>query len=201
MEKIRIIHSRPAVGDALMICLEKVNIQEVEVAGELQPLDAEGGDPIFTLVESSQYKAFIDQQKDAVAFALLVTSDEDPNITEALYAGAVSFINIAKGPAHFAKHIERFSSNHLDESSQFIKSYLANQNIKPNDEQEAVHNLTPKEVEVLKKMRDGKHLKLIASETDTAYETVRTHVKRIYKKLGVMSASEAVIKAMKMKLE
>ena len=49
-------------------------------------------------------------------------------------------------------------------------------------------------------MRDGKHLKLIAQHTGTTYETVRTHVKRIYKKLGVMSASEAVIKAMKMKI-
>ena len=48
-------------------------------------------------------------------------------------------------------------------------------------------------------MRDGIYLKLIAQLTDTTYETVRTHVKRIYKKLGVMSATEAVIKAMKMK--
>ena len=49
-------------------------------------------------------------------------------------------------------------------------------------------------------MRDGNHLKLIAQATNTSYETVRTHVKHIYKKLGVMSGSEAVVKAMKMKL-
>ena len=54
--------------------------------------------------------------------------------------------------------------------------------------------------EILKQMRDGNHLKLIAQTSDTSYETVRTHVKHIYKKLGVMSASEAVIKAMKMEL-
>jgi DNA-binding NarL/FixJ family response regulator len=49
-------------------------------------------------------------------------------------------------------------------------------------------------------MREGTHLKLIAYNTGTAYDTVRTHVKHIYKKIGVMSASEAVIKALKMNL-
>ena len=45
------------------------------------------------------------------------------------------------------------------------------------------------------------NLKLIAQLTNTTYETVRTHVKNIYKKIGVASASEAVIKALKMDLK
>lgn len=49
-------------------------------------------------------------------------------------------------------------------------------------------------------MCEDKHLTLIAHKTDTTYETVLTHVKHINKKLGAMSASEAVIKAMKSKL-
>jgi DNA-binding NarL/FixJ family response regulator len=49
-------------------------------------------------------------------------------------------------------------------------------------------------------MKEAQHLKQIAQLTNSSYETVRTHVKHIYKKLGVMSASEAVIKAMKMDL-
>ena len=65
---------------------------------------------------------------------------------------------------------------------------------------ETHYGLTMKEKQVLKMMREGSHLKLIAQLTDSSYETVRTHVKHIYKKLGVMSASEAVIKAMKMKI-
>jgi DNA-binding NarL/FixJ family response regulator len=189
------------VVDALRICLQHIPIERVEVTECIERSTAAVDEGLFALVESGQYRTFIDQQKGEVGFALLVTADDDPNITEALYAGAVSFINIAKGPAHFAKQMEKICSSHLDESSQFIKSFLANQTIKASDQQEESYNLTPKETDVLKKMRDGKHLKLIAIETDTTYETVRTHVKRIYKKLGVMSASEAVIKAMKMKFE
>ncbi len=65
---------------------------------------------------------------------------------------------------------------------------------------ETDYGLTNKEREILKAMRDGTHLKLIAYNTGTAYDTVRTHVKHIYKKIGVMSASEAVLKALKMNL-
>ena len=50
-------------------------------------------------------------------------------------------------------------------------------------------------------MREANHLKLIAKLTNTSYETVRTHVKKIYKKIGATSASEAVIKALKMDLK
>ncbi len=49
-------------------------------------------------------------------------------------------------------------------------------------------------------MRNGLHLKLIAHKTGITYETVRTRVKHIYKKIGVVSASEAVIKSMSMNL-
>ncbi len=142
----------------------------------------------------------MNQQKRKVVFALLVSSDDDPNINEALNAGAMSIINIAKGPAYFVKQIENINSNQVDETTQFIRSYLANQNIKPGEQSHETYNLTPKEFNILRMMREGKHLKLIAHETDTTYETVRTHIKHIYKKLGVMSASEAVIKAMKLKL-
>jgi len=49
-------------------------------------------------------------------------------------------------------------------------------------------------------MRNGNHLKLIAHKTGITYETVRTHVKHIYKKIEVVSASEAVIKSMNLNL-
>ena len=65
---------------------------------------------------------------------------------------------------------------------------------------ETDYGLTLKEKELLRFMKEAHHLKEIAQLTNSSYETVRTHVKHIYKKLGVMSASEAVIKAMKMDL-
>ena len=55
--------------------------------------------------------------------------------------------------------------------------------------------LSDREKEILVKMVEGNQYKSIASNLFISYETVRTHVKHIYKKLHVTSRSEAVMKA------
>ncbi len=198
MKKIRILHSRHSVGQALKNCLHEMNINDVDVLSDPQEL-VDGNEYYLTLLDSVLYKNYF-PKSSASDFSLLVTSDEDPNISAALNAGAVSFINIAKGPAQFVLHIERMESKHADEPSELVRTF-SDKTVHPSLLPVEVNNLTKKEIEILKMMLAGKHLKLIASETDTTYETVRTHVKRVYKKLGVMSASEAIIKAMKMNLD
>ena len=44
-------------------------------------------------------------------------------------------------------------------------------------------------------MVEGNNYKTIAEKAFISYETVRTHVKKIYKKLHVASRSEAIMKA------
>lgn len=60
--------------------------------------------------------------------------------------------------------------------------------------------LTLKEKAVLTLMVEGKMYKEIADSLHIAFETARSHVKNIYKKLHVASKSEAVAKAIKEKL-
>lgn len=60
--------------------------------------------------------------------------------------------------------------------------------------------LTQKEKAVLSLMVEGKVFKEIAEAQNIAFETARSHVKNIYKKLHVASKSEAVAKAIKEKL-
>jgi len=57
-------------------------------------------------------------------------------------------------------------------------------------------NLTNKENEILQLLVKGYSYKMIATEINIALETVRTHIKRIYKKLQVNSATEAVYKTL-----
>lgn len=59
------------------------------------------------------------------------------------------------------------------------------------------YHLTPREKEVLACIVNGLAYKMIASHLFISYETVRTHVKRIYEKLHVASLTEVVHKAMK----
>jgi DNA-binding NarL/FixJ family response regulator len=46
-------------------------------------------------------------------------------------------------------------------------------------------------------MIEGIHYRMIAEKLYISYETVRTHVKHIFKKLHVASRSEAVMKAVR----
>jgi len=57
------------------------------------------------------------------------------------------------------------------------------------------YNLTSKEKEVLASIVNGLSYKMIASELNISYETVRSHVKKIYEKLHVASLTEVVAKA------
>jgi len=56
--------------------------------------------------------------------------------------------------------------------------------------------LTNRENELLQLLVRGYSYKMIAAEMNIALETVRSHIKRIYKKLQVSSATEAVYKVM-----
>jgi DNA-binding NarL/FixJ family response regulator len=57
------------------------------------------------------------------------------------------------------------------------------------------YNLTPREKEVLSGIVNGLSYKMIGYELNISYETVRSHIKKIYDKLHVASLTEVVAKA------
>lgn len=62
------------------------------------------------------------------------------------------------------------------------------------------YHLTSREKEVLGCLVNGLSYKMIASDLNISYETVRSHVKKIYEKLHVASLTEVVAKAIHQKL-
>ena len=145
----------------------------------------------------------ISAHTNGISFPVLLISvnPEDDKVIEALYAGADDVVDPGNGPEEVIEKTNRLLNRKTDEKNLLIKK-LIRQIKKPGKTgiDETDYGLTPKEKEVLRFMKEAHHLKEIAQLTNSSYETVRTHVKHIYKKLGVMSASEAVIKAMKMEL-
>jgi len=76
-----------------------------------------------------------------------------------------------------------------------VLGFFANQNVilvSPGSED---YHLSEREKEILNLMVEAYNYKTIAEKLYISYETVRTHVKNIYKKLHVTSRSEAVMKA------
>ena len=65
---------------------------------------------------------------------------------------------------------------------------------------QADYDLSDRENEVLKLLADGNSYKMIAGKLSITYFTVNAHLKKIYEKLQVHSASEAVAMALRQKL-
>ena len=60
--------------------------------------------------------------------------------------------------------------------------------------------LSPREREVLKLIASGRSIPAIAQELYLAPSTVKTHVQRLYEKLGVSDRAAAVAEAMRRRI-
>ena len=67
-------------------------------------------------------------------------------------------------------------------------------------ESEPENELTPRELEVLKMVSEGKITKEIASQLSVSTRTIETHRVNMMKKLGVQNSAELIKKAAKMNL-
>jgi DNA-binding NarL/FixJ family response regulator len=126
-----------------------------------------------------------------------VFSDSE-KIFLALCAGASGYILKNDPPHKFIEAINEVYSGGAPISSAVAKKVLgffSNQNIivvSPGSED---YHLSEREKEILRLMVEAFNYKAIAEKIFISYETVRTHVKNIYKKLHVTSRNEAVMKA------
>jgi PAS domain S-box-containing protein len=66
---------------------------------------------------------------------------------------------------------------------------------RPDDTPTALPHLTPRQVEVLRLLEQGRSTKQIAAELHLSTETVRNHIRRLFRALGVNSRLEAVAAA------
>jgi DNA-binding NarL/FixJ family response regulator len=78
------------------------------------------------------------------------------------------------------------------------KMQSVQQHIRPEEAPD--YNLTPREKEVLACIVEGLSYKMIADKLFISYETVRSHVKKIYEKLHVASLTEVVAKAINQRI-
>jgi DNA-binding NarL/FixJ family response regulator len=124
--------------------------------------------------------------------------NDSEKIFLAFCAGASGYILKNDPPHKFIEAINEVYNGGAPVSSAVAKkvfSFFTNRNIilvSPGNED---YHLSEREKEILRLMTEGLNYKAIAEKSFISYETVRTHVKNIYKKLHVTSRNEAVMKA------
>ena len=126
-----------------------------------------------------------------------VFNDSD-KIFSALCAGASGYILKSDPPVKILQALQEVYNGGGPMSSaiaQKVLQFFVRQNVILVQPDASEFDLSPREKDILGFMMAGHNYRDIADKAFISYETVRTHVKHIYKKLHVVSRSEAILKA------
>ncbi|WP_421943406.1 response regulator [Pedobacter sp.] len=126
-----------------------------------------------------------------------VFNDND-KIFNALCAGASGYILKTDSPLKQMQALEEVYNGGASMSSAIahkVMQFFVRQNVILVQPNEIDFELSNREKEILSLMIEGDNYRKIAEKAFISYETVRTHIKHIYKKLHVACRSEAILKA------
>ncbi|HID40164.1 MAG TPA: response regulator transcription factor, partial [Calditrichaeota bacterium] len=124
-----------------------------------------------------------------------IYEDED-NIFRALCNGADGYLLKNTPPAHLIECIYDASNGGSPMSSLIARKVVSFFKTYPMSQKEKT-NLSSRELEILNNLAQGNSYKIIAKRLFISTDTVRYHIRNIYRKLQVHSQSEAVAKALK----
>ena len=131
---------------------------------------------------------------------MLTIFEDNENIYNALCAGASGYLLKKTDPESLANGIKDVLNGGAPMTGSIAKKVLQIFARKPEAADNSKELLTKREVELLSLMVKGRSYKMIAAELFIAVETVRSHIKNIYKKLQVNNAAGAVAIALNEKL-
>jgi DNA-binding NarL/FixJ family response regulator len=125
--------------------------------------------------------------------------DDDEKIFRSLAAGADGYILKSSTPLELYNAIKDVSTGGAPMSPGVAKKVLESfRNSNTTDSE--VAELSEREMEILLMLTKGYTYKRISAECTISIDTTRTHIKNIYTKLHVNCSTEAVAKAMRLKL-
>ncbi|WP_405583845.1 response regulator [Streptomyces sp. NBC_01092] len=170
----------------------------VELARQLRPdivvMDVRM--PVLDGIEATRLLAGAGVQ-DPVKVLVVTTFNLDKYVYEALRAGASGFLLKDAPPAQLLNGIRTVAAGAAlldpEVTRQLVGSYAAR--IRPAEGTAHNGTLTPRELEVLRLMADGRSNSEIAAALQLSQETVKTFVSRILTKLGLRDRVQAVVYA------
>ena len=130
---------------------------------------------------------------------MLTVFDDNENIFNAICAGASGYILKRYAPLEIPEAIRTVLSGGAPMTASIARKVLMMVPRAASPDKEK-HNLSDKENVILQLLVNGNSYKMIASELGISLDTVRFHIKKIYDKLHVHSATEAVSKALRDRL-
>jgi DNA-binding NarL/FixJ family response regulator len=140
------------------------------------------------------------EKKPELNVLMLTVHEESDKVFDALCAGACGYLVKKTPPFRLLEAIKEVSEGGSPMSSRIARQVInAFKDVKATAEEEE-YNLSSREKEVLNLLAVGNNYQEIANDLFISVDTVRHHIRNIYKKLHVHSSSEAVAKAIRKKL-
>lgn len=132
---------------------------------------------------------------------MLTIYEESEIVYEALCAGAYGYLVKKTPPSRLIEAIREVFEGGSPMSSRIARQVITSfQKFQATRTADSQYNLSTRELEVLKHLAEGSNYQEIADELYLSVDTVRHHIRNIYKKLQVHSQSEAVAKAIRKKI-
>lgn len=130
---------------------------------------------------------------------MLTVFDDSDRVFNSLRNGAMGYLLKSSSPTKLLDALLEVSEGGAPMSPSIAKKVMLHlQSEAPSKTVD--YQLTAREKEVLTLLVDGLSYKMIADKLSIGFETVRSHIKRIYEKLHVQTMTEAVSKTLREKL-
>lgn len=191
-----------SVTDDLMLCgiyseagniINKINSDNPDVI--LMDIDM----PEINGIQAVQT---IRKQYPELPVIMLTGFDDDQKVFDSICAGASGYLLKSIKPDELISSITMVMNGGAPMSPGIARKVLQlfSETFSGIKGEKKDYGLSKREKEVLTLLVNGKSYKIIAAELNISYETVHSHIKKIYDKLQVNSAAEAISKSLKQRI-
>jgi len=135
-----------------------------------------------------------------LAILMLTAFDDDEKVFNAICAGANGYVLKNTPPRKIREAIVEVQEGGAPMSPSIARKVLTMMRDSNSKKESEDVKLSKREKDVLELLVQGKSYKMIAADLNISYETVHSHIKRIYKELRVNSSTEAVSKTLRNKI-
>ena len=137
----------------------------------------------------------IQQKYPDIEIIMLTVYHDSHKIFDSLKAGASGYLLKHTSLPEIKDAIELLMQGGAPMSPQIARKVITHFNDRGQKQQES--NLTNREQDIVNGLVDGLSYKLIADRLDISIDTVRAHIRNIYKKLHVNSKAEVIAKSLR----
>lgn len=137
----------------------------------------------------------IQQKYPGIEIIMLTVYHDSHKIFDSLKAGASGYLLKHTSLPEIKDAIDLLMQGGAPMSPQIARKVITHFNDRGQKQQES--NLTNREQDIVNGLVDGLSYKLIADRLDISIDTVRAHIRNIYKKLHVNSKAEVIAKSLR----